>query len=181
MSTVCFGNDHFTAITRYGDYVQGNLTICHAGCYNFSAHLPAEIKVVPHKMTQFIENVGKLRELIEGLELDFPVDPKGIPTKLDELTNNISTLTLRFDKLEGIKLYLLTDLVALLGSISKITKQILRIKILDVIPDVINKVVFALDKLYDVVSSIFNKRGSSDMIQHNQLELLLGGKVYQRA
>ncbi|GJW36438.1 retrovirus-related pol polyprotein from transposon TNT 1-94 [Tanacetum coccineum] len=24
-----FGNDHFAAITRYGDYVQGNLTICH--------------------------------------------------------------------------------------------------------------------------------------------------------
>ncbi|GKB87804.1 retrovirus-related pol polyprotein from transposon TNT 1-94 [Tanacetum coccineum] len=29
MGTVCFGNDHFTAITGYGDYVQGNLTICH--------------------------------------------------------------------------------------------------------------------------------------------------------
>ncbi|GJW18539.1 integrase, catalytic region, zinc finger, CCHC-type containing protein [Tanacetum coccineum] len=29
MGTVHFGNDHFTAITRYGDYVQGNLTICH--------------------------------------------------------------------------------------------------------------------------------------------------------
>ncbi|GJU36979.1 hypothetical protein Tco_1185333 [Tanacetum coccineum] len=27
--TVCFGNDHFTTITGYGDYVQGNLTICH--------------------------------------------------------------------------------------------------------------------------------------------------------
>nr|GEU65021.1 hypothetical protein [Tanacetum cinerariifolium] len=26
---VCFGNDHFAAITGYGDYVQGNLTICH--------------------------------------------------------------------------------------------------------------------------------------------------------
>ncbi|GJV32471.1 integrase, catalytic region, zinc finger, CCHC-type containing protein [Tanacetum coccineum] len=25
----CFGNDHFTAITGYGDYVQGNLKICH--------------------------------------------------------------------------------------------------------------------------------------------------------
>ncbi|GJU72604.1 hypothetical protein Tco_1264009 [Tanacetum coccineum] len=24
-----FGNDHFAAITGYGDYVQGNLTICH--------------------------------------------------------------------------------------------------------------------------------------------------------
>ncbi|GJY29313.1 retrovirus-related pol polyprotein from transposon TNT 1-94 [Tanacetum coccineum] len=29
MRTVHFGNDHFVAITGYGDYVQGNLTICH--------------------------------------------------------------------------------------------------------------------------------------------------------
>ncbi|GJZ74809.1 hypothetical protein Tco_0639274 [Tanacetum coccineum] len=29
MGTVCFENDHFTAIIGYGDYVQGNLTICH--------------------------------------------------------------------------------------------------------------------------------------------------------
>ncbi|GJS44957.1 hypothetical protein Tco_0595078, partial [Tanacetum coccineum] len=29
IGTVHFGNDHFITITRYGDYVQGNLTICH--------------------------------------------------------------------------------------------------------------------------------------------------------
>ncbi|GJZ97042.1 retrovirus-related pol polyprotein from transposon TNT 1-94, partial [Tanacetum coccineum] len=29
MGTVHFGNDHFAVITGYGDYVQGNLTICH--------------------------------------------------------------------------------------------------------------------------------------------------------
>ncbi|GJV81728.1 retrovirus-related pol polyprotein from transposon TNT 1-94, partial [Tanacetum coccineum] len=29
IGTVRFGNDHFAAITCYGDYVQGNLTICH--------------------------------------------------------------------------------------------------------------------------------------------------------
>ncbi|GJZ65013.1 integrase, catalytic region, zinc finger, CCHC-type containing protein [Tanacetum coccineum] len=29
MGTVRFGNDHFAAITRYGDYVQGNITIFH--------------------------------------------------------------------------------------------------------------------------------------------------------
>ncbi|GJV66978.1 integrase, catalytic region, zinc finger, CCHC-type containing protein [Tanacetum coccineum] len=29
MGTVCFGNDHFTAIRGYGDYVQGNIMICH--------------------------------------------------------------------------------------------------------------------------------------------------------
>nr|GEU31813.1 hypothetical protein [Tanacetum cinerariifolium] len=27
--TVCFKNDHFAAITGYGDYIQGNHTICH--------------------------------------------------------------------------------------------------------------------------------------------------------
>ncbi|GJY22093.1 integrase, catalytic region, zinc finger, CCHC-type containing protein [Tanacetum coccineum] len=26
---VCFGNDHFAVITGYGDYVQGNITMCH--------------------------------------------------------------------------------------------------------------------------------------------------------
>ncbi|GJY06539.1 integrase, catalytic region, zinc finger, CCHC-type containing protein [Tanacetum coccineum] len=29
MGRVRFGNDHFSVITVYGDYVQGNLTICH--------------------------------------------------------------------------------------------------------------------------------------------------------
>ncbi|GKC38559.1 hypothetical protein Tco_1050943 [Tanacetum coccineum] len=29
MGTIRFGNDHFAAITRYGDYIHGNLMICH--------------------------------------------------------------------------------------------------------------------------------------------------------
>ncbi|GJX42291.1 integrase, catalytic region, zinc finger, CCHC-type containing protein [Tanacetum coccineum] len=29
IGTVCFGNDHFAAITGYGDYVQGNINVCH--------------------------------------------------------------------------------------------------------------------------------------------------------
>ncbi|GJQ97732.1 integrase, catalytic region, zinc finger, CCHC-type containing protein [Tanacetum coccineum] len=29
MGTVCFGNDHFASIIGYGDYVQGNITVCH--------------------------------------------------------------------------------------------------------------------------------------------------------
>ncbi|GJY22251.1 integrase, catalytic region, zinc finger, CCHC-type containing protein [Tanacetum coccineum] len=29
IGTVRFGNDHFAALTGYGDYVQGNITICH--------------------------------------------------------------------------------------------------------------------------------------------------------
>ncbi|GKB04323.1 integrase, catalytic region, zinc finger, CCHC-type containing protein [Tanacetum coccineum] len=29
MGTIRFGNDNFAAITSYGDYIQGNITICH--------------------------------------------------------------------------------------------------------------------------------------------------------
>ncbi|GJZ35371.1 hypothetical protein Tco_0581188 [Tanacetum coccineum] len=29
MGTIRFGNDHFAAITGYGNYVQGNITVCH--------------------------------------------------------------------------------------------------------------------------------------------------------
>ncbi|GJX84782.1 hypothetical protein Tco_0335556 [Tanacetum coccineum] len=29
MGAIRFGNDHFAAITGYGDYVQGNITVCH--------------------------------------------------------------------------------------------------------------------------------------------------------
>ncbi|GJZ72427.1 integrase, catalytic region, zinc finger, CCHC-type containing protein [Tanacetum coccineum] len=29
LGTIQFGNDHFAAITGYGDYVQGNITVCH--------------------------------------------------------------------------------------------------------------------------------------------------------
>ncbi|GKA11115.1 integrase, catalytic region, zinc finger, CCHC-type containing protein [Tanacetum coccineum] len=29
LGTVCFGNDHFKANISYGDYVQGNITVCH--------------------------------------------------------------------------------------------------------------------------------------------------------
>ncbi|GKA09398.1 retrovirus-related pol polyprotein from transposon TNT 1-94 [Tanacetum coccineum] len=29
MGTVRFGNDNFAAITGYGNYIQGNITICH--------------------------------------------------------------------------------------------------------------------------------------------------------
>ncbi|GJW03782.1 hypothetical protein Tco_1562638 [Tanacetum coccineum] len=48
--TVCFGNDHFSAITGYGDYVQGNITI--AGSYVIIVRV-------------FIESVGMVFEIEE--------------------------------------------------------------------------------------------------------------------
>ncbi|GJX73399.1 hypothetical protein Tco_0311994 [Tanacetum coccineum] len=38
MGTVRFGNDNFAAITSYGDYIQGNITICHVYCVESLGH-----------------------------------------------------------------------------------------------------------------------------------------------
>nr|GEV18205.1 retrovirus-related Pol polyprotein from transposon TNT 1-94 [Tanacetum cinerariifolium] len=38
MGTVRFGNDNFAVITGYGDYIQGNITICHVYYFNSLGH-----------------------------------------------------------------------------------------------------------------------------------------------
>ncbi|GJZ18709.1 hypothetical protein Tco_0554832 [Tanacetum coccineum] len=82
-----------------------------------SAHLPAELKILLEKMSVVTKIVGELKELMESLELDFPADLKEILTKLTEFATSLSALTSRVAKL----------------------------KVLDAIPDRMNKVVVALD------------------------------------
>ncbi|GKG49807.1 hypothetical protein Tco_0518581, partial [Tanacetum coccineum] len=38
VGTVRFRNDNFAAITGYGDYIQGNITICHVYYVNDLGH-----------------------------------------------------------------------------------------------------------------------------------------------
>ncbi|GKE67917.1 hypothetical protein Tco_1522078 [Tanacetum coccineum] len=65
MGTVRFGNDHFAAITGYGDYVQGNLTICHVyyvkglGHYLFSVgqFCDNDLQVAFHSNTCYVRNL----------------------------------------------------------------------------------------------------------------------------
>ncbi|GKB07445.1 retrovirus-related pol polyprotein from transposon TNT 1-94 [Tanacetum coccineum] len=65
MGTVCFGNDNFAAITRYGDYVQGNLTICHVYYVEGLRHIlfsigqfcNGDLKVAFRLNTCFIRNL----------------------------------------------------------------------------------------------------------------------------
>ncbi|GKB72388.1 hypothetical protein Tco_0933800 [Tanacetum coccineum] len=65
MGTVRFGNDHFAPITVYGDYVQGNLTICHVyyveglGHKLFSAgqFCKGDLEVVFRSNTCYVRNL----------------------------------------------------------------------------------------------------------------------------
>ncbi|GJU19128.1 putative reverse transcriptase domain-containing protein [Tanacetum coccineum] len=65
MGTVRFGNDHFAAITGYGDYVQGNITICHVyyveglghNLFNVGQFCDGDLEVAFRSKTCYMRNL----------------------------------------------------------------------------------------------------------------------------
>ncbi|GJZ30049.1 hypothetical protein Tco_0575096 [Tanacetum coccineum] len=65
MDTVHFGNENFAVITGYGDYVQGNLTICHVynaegpihNRFSVGQFCDGDLEVAFHSNTCFIRNL----------------------------------------------------------------------------------------------------------------------------
>ncbi|GJS24129.1 retrovirus-related pol polyprotein from transposon TNT 1-94 [Tanacetum coccineum] len=65
METVRFGNDHFATITGYGDYVQGNLTICHVyyvkvlihNLFSVKQFCDEDLEVAFHSNTCYVRNL----------------------------------------------------------------------------------------------------------------------------
>ncbi|GKE58675.1 integrase, catalytic region, zinc finger, CCHC-type containing protein [Tanacetum coccineum] len=65
MGTVRFGNDHFAAITSYGDYVQGNITICHVyyveglghNLFNVGQFCDGDLEVAFSSKTCYVRNM----------------------------------------------------------------------------------------------------------------------------
>ncbi|GJW68006.1 hypothetical protein Tco_0122430 [Tanacetum coccineum] len=55
MGTVRFGNDNFAAITGYGDYIQGNITICHV--YYVGQFCDGDLEVAFHSKTCYVRNL----------------------------------------------------------------------------------------------------------------------------
>ncbi|GJQ89150.1 integrase, catalytic region, zinc finger, CCHC-type containing protein [Tanacetum coccineum] len=73
MGTVCFRNDHFAAITGYGDYVQGNLTICHVyyveglghNLFSVGQFYDGDLEVAFRLNTSYVQNL-KGADLLTG-------------------------------------------------------------------------------------------------------------------
>ncbi|GKA11474.1 hypothetical protein Tco_0691020 [Tanacetum coccineum] len=93
----------------------------------------------------------ELGTLIKGQDLSAL-----IPAKLKVLLNKMDEVT-KVEKLEGFKLTLLVDLTALPGTLTNVSSQVAKLKVLDAIPDIMNKVVASLDKFVDAISSASNR------------------------
>ncbi|GJZ76777.1 hypothetical protein Tco_0641449 [Tanacetum coccineum] len=130
---------------------------------NSSAHLPAELKVLPEKMDAVTKYLANLKEYIEKLELDFPSELKEIPAKVE--------------KLECFKLKLPANLIALPGTLTNVSSQVEKLKVLDVIPDIINKVFVSLDRFADAISSASNNAETFGVpSSETTFTLLVGGE-----
>ncbi|GJT14535.1 retrovirus-related pol polyprotein from transposon TNT 1-94 [Tanacetum coccineum] len=65
MGTVRFGNDNFAAITGYGDYIQGNITICHVyyveglghNLFSVGQFCDGDLEVAFHSKTCYVRNL----------------------------------------------------------------------------------------------------------------------------
>ncbi|GJU40516.1 hypothetical protein Tco_1193473 [Tanacetum coccineum] len=65
MGTVRFGNDHFAAITGYGDYIQGNITISHVyyveglghNLFGVGQFCDGDLEVAFHSNTCYVRNL----------------------------------------------------------------------------------------------------------------------------
>ncbi|GKC38858.1 hypothetical protein Tco_1051242 [Tanacetum coccineum] len=95
------------------------------------------------------------------MQVDFPAYILEILTKLNEFTNALSALTSKIEKLEGFKLELLVDLHSLPSHLSNVTSQVVNLKVLDVITNIMNKVTASLERFADDISSASQRAESS--------------------
>ncbi|GJT39883.1 hypothetical protein Tco_0939748 [Tanacetum coccineum] len=76
MGTVRFGNDNFAAITGYGDYMHGNITICHVyyveglghNLFSVGQFCDGDLEVAFRSNTCYVQNLEGVDLLQEGLD-----------------------------------------------------------------------------------------------------------------
>ncbi|GKC84491.1 hypothetical protein Tco_1140208 [Tanacetum coccineum] len=79
MGTVRFGNDNFAAITGYGDYIQGNITICHVyyveclghNLFSIGQFCDGDLEMVFRSKTCYVRNLEGDDLLTGGNESNF--------------------------------------------------------------------------------------------------------------
>ncbi|GKD40710.1 retrovirus-related pol polyprotein from transposon TNT 1-94 [Tanacetum coccineum] len=99
MGTVRFGNDHFAAITAYGDYVQGNLTIYHVYYFEGLGHnifsvrhfCDGDLEVTFWSKTCFVQN-------LEGEDYLLVQSDNGIEFKKEKLRSHYEKLEFLWDE-----------------------------------------------------------------------------------
>ncbi|GKB85216.1 hypothetical protein Tco_0957488, partial [Tanacetum coccineum] len=117
---------------------------------DFSSSLPTEPKELPSKFNELIKEVKGLKKQVHELEIELSRDLKEIPSKLDDFTKTVTSLTSQVAELKTLQWELLAEFLYVPTQVKKVQAKL---KTLDVVPSLLNKVTNALNQFAQAIAS----------------------------
>ncbi|GJS12123.1 hypothetical protein Tco_0368919 [Tanacetum coccineum] len=118
--------------------------------HDFASCLPTALKELPSKFTKLSGEIKKLKKHVQEIEIELPGDLKEIPTKLETFTSTISSLSSQVAELKNIQWELPAEFQALPSQVSSVQEKL---KSLDSLPSLLNKVIDTLNRFATVVEN----------------------------
>ncbi|GJV80226.1 hypothetical protein Tco_1516096 [Tanacetum coccineum] len=118
--------------------------------HDFASCLPTELKELPSNFTALSGEIKELKKHVKDMEIELPGDLKEIPTKLENFTSTISSLTSQVAKLKNIQWELPTEFLDLPSQVYSVQEKL---KTLDSLPSILNKVTDTLNRFATVVEN----------------------------
>ncbi|GJZ11296.1 hypothetical protein Tco_0546055 [Tanacetum coccineum] len=106
------------------------------------------LKELLSKFTNLIGELKELNKYVEKLEVELPGDLKEIPSKIEKFTSTVSSLTTQVAELKTLQWELPAEFLYLPDHVSSIQDKI---KILDALPSLLQKVTEALNRFSQVL------------------------------
>ncbi|GKB48030.1 hypothetical protein Tco_0898783 [Tanacetum coccineum] len=118
--------------------------------HDFSSSLPTELKDLPSKFNDLTEKVKGLKNQVHNLEIELPGDLKEIPPKLEDFTKTVTSLTSQVAELKTLQWELPAEFLAVPSQVEMVQAKL---KTLDALPSLLNKVTNALNQFAQAITS----------------------------
>ncbi|GJT05709.1 hypothetical protein Tco_0840171 [Tanacetum coccineum] len=129
---------------------------------------PTELKELLSKFQDISGEIKDLKKYVEGLEIKIPGDLKVLPGKLEEFQSSITSLTTQVANIKNLQLELPAEFLALPGKVSSIQVQLSKLKTLDALPNLLNRVTEALDRFAQAIENASTKTGGHSVLLAGQ-------------
>ncbi|GJX78389.1 hypothetical protein Tco_0325200 [Tanacetum coccineum] len=117
--------------------------------HDFSSSLPTELKELSSKFNELTEVVKGLKKQVHELEIELPGDLKEISTKLEDFTKTITSLTSQVAELKTLEWELPAEFLSVPTQVETVQAKL---KTLDALPSLLNKVTNALDQFAQAIA-----------------------------
>ncbi|GJY31247.1 hypothetical protein Tco_0414742 [Tanacetum coccineum] len=132
---------------------------------DFSSSLPTELKDLPSKFNDLTKEVKGIKNQVHNQEIELPEDLKEIPPKLEDFTMTVTSLTSQIAKLKTLQWELPAEFLDVPSQVEMVQAKL---KTLDALPSLLNKVTNALNQFAQAITS--KKTGGDNVPLAGQAE-----------